>query len=119
MQECVYCHKPFQPKNRAHAICSDACRRAMRGTEYRKQRELALYRDGNACTECGSTDNLECHHIQWLSKGGDHSLENLQTLCRPHHRAKHRNENRNTQNGPAEHATTGSESNDRATLRAA
>src|SRR5438876_12456858 len=83
------CKRAFEPKSHIHAFCSDACRKAIRGTEYHKAREIALYRDGHACTECGATEALECHHKTPLCKGGDNSLGNLQTLCRTH-KAKHR-----------------------------
>ena len=91
MRDCVLCAKPFEPKRDVHFFCSDECRKAARGSDYRKARALALLRDGYACTECTSEDNLECHHKQPLCYGGDHSLSNLQTLCRPCHKEKHRN----------------------------
>jgi 5-methylcytosine-specific restriction endonuclease McrA len=84
------CGRNFEPKSIIHAFCSNECRKAIRGSEYRKAREFALIRDGYACTECGSEEHLECHHINPLCKGGDNSLKNLQTLCRQHHKAKHR-----------------------------
>lgn len=84
------CGNSFHAKSIIHAFCSDECRRAVRGAQYRKNRELAFIRDGYACTECSGTEHLECHHIAPLCKGGDNSLKNLQTLCRAHHKAKHR-----------------------------
>src|SRR5207248_7650027 len=84
------CRATFEAKSMIHAFCSDACRKAVRGTEYRKARELAFIRDGYTCTECDATDTLECHHIEPLCQDGDNSLKNLQTLCRKHHRAKHK-----------------------------
>ena len=93
------CGKAFEPRSIVHAFCSDECRKALRGSEYRKARELALIRDGYACTECGCADNLECHHITPLCKGGDNSLKNLQTLCRKHHKAKHGTWKEDAQNG--------------------
>ena len=84
------CGKDFEPVSIVHAFCCDACRRSVRGTEYRKARELSLIRDGYVCTECESTEHLECHHVLPLCKGGDNSLSNLQTLCHSDHRAKHR-----------------------------
>lgn len=86
------CGKLFTPKSSINWFCSDQCRRAVRGSEYRKARAIALYRDQYTCTEpgCTATTNLECHHKLPLYKGGDHSLTNLQTLCRPHHKTKHK-----------------------------
>jgi 5-methylcytosine-specific restriction endonuclease McrA len=90
MRKCVQCGAEFETKRDVHFFCSDDCRKAARGSDYRKARALALLRDGYACTECSSEDNLECHHKHPLCYGGDHSLGNLQTLCRPCHKAKHR-----------------------------
>lgn len=84
------CEQLFSPVSSIHSFCSDHCRRAVRGSEYRKAREVALYRDEYACTECGSGEKLECHHILPLCQGGDNSLDNLQTLCHKHHKAKHK-----------------------------
>ena len=54
-------------------------------------RLLVLERDGWKCTQCGSRENLQAHHIQPVPKGTFdpkivHRVENLQTLCeRCHH----------------------------------
>jgi hypothetical protein len=78
--------------SKIHSFCSDACRKAVRGSDYRKARAKALFRDGYTCTEegCGTTDHLECHHCKPLYAGGDNSLDNLTTLCHYHHRQKHK-----------------------------
>jgi 5-methylcytosine-specific restriction endonuclease McrA len=97
MKQCANpsCDNEFTPRTHIHSFCSDECRRAVRGSEYRRQRARALLRDGFACTECQiaeaeSEHPLECHHKQPLCKGGDHSLGNLQTLCRTCHKEKHK-----------------------------
>lgn len=46
-------------------------------------RRAVFDRDGWVCLDCGSTEYLCCDHVIPVSKGGDTSLENLQTLCRP------------------------------------
>lgn len=46
-------------------------------------RREVFARDGWACVECAAVDHLQCDHIHPVSKGGETSLENLQTLCRP------------------------------------
>jgi hypothetical protein len=44
----------------------------------------AIYeRDEYACLICGSADDLTLDHIYPWSKGGEDTLENLRTLCRP------------------------------------
>src|SRR3954452_17195335 len=90
MRNCVKCGEEFEPKHDVHFFCSDKCRRAIRGSEYRRQRARALLRDGYTCTECGAVDKLECHHMTPLCFGGTHEVDNLQTLCRPCHKNKHR-----------------------------
>ena len=51
--------------------------------KYRAQRERVLSRDGRVCAYCG-TDEGEMHidHIIPRKAGGDHSLDNLQVLCK-------------------------------------
>jgi 5-methylcytosine-specific restriction endonuclease McrA len=50
---------------------------------YKAQRERVFARDGRRCAYCGN-DEGEMHidHIQSRVSGGDHSLENLQVLCK-------------------------------------
>lgn len=45
---------------------------------------FAVYeRDGHACLHCGARDRLGLDHIHPYSLGGEDTLDNLQTLCRP------------------------------------
>ena len=58
------------------------------GREYRNHITRAVRmevyeRDGFACVECSSPDDLSLDHIWPWSKGGSDELENLRTLCRP------------------------------------
>ena len=48
---------------------------------YEQLREQVLRRDGWRCQSCGSRTNLEVHHKEFRSHGGDDSEENLITLC--------------------------------------
>lgn len=53
---------------------------------YLTNRILAFDRDGWKCTQCGSRENLQAHHIEPVPKGVFdsvvvHRVENLQTLC--------------------------------------
>ncbi|MGH9460082.1 MAG: HNH endonuclease, partial [Vicinamibacteria bacterium] len=48
-------------------------------------------RDGNKCTfvdghgrRCTERDNLEFHHSDPFGRGGDHSTDNLQLMCKAH-----------------------------------
>ena len=56
-----------------------------------RKREQVLARDGHCCTVPGCRRNigLDLHHIEYQSRGGDHALKNLTTLCDLHHRAVH------------------------------
>jgi len=44
-------------------------------------------RDGWACTECGSLERLEAHHIESVRYGGVPELSNLTTLCKSCHQS--------------------------------
>jgi hypothetical protein len=45
-------------------------------------RRAVFERDGSACLECGTTDDLTLDHIHPWSKGGPDTFENLRVLCR-------------------------------------
>jgi 5-methylcytosine-specific restriction endonuclease McrA len=46
-------------------------------------------RDGNMCRKCGSSVNLEVHHIIPLSRNGSNNRSNLMTLCSKCHARQH------------------------------
>lgn len=52
-------------------------------------RQRVLRRDGWRCQSCGAMTNLEVHHQEFKSHGGEDSEENLITLCFACHRARH------------------------------
>lgn len=54
-------------------------------------RQQALERDNYQCRACGSRHRLEVDHV---ARGDDHSLANLQVLCRHCHINKTAAENR-------------------------
>jgi 5-methylcytosine-specific restriction endonuclease McrA len=87
-RDCVWCGVTFTSKH-GSSYCGDKCRSRSRGSEYRRNRKLAMWRDGNACTVCGSSDSLECHHIIHLANHGSNAVENLTVLCRLHHLQAH------------------------------
>ena len=46
-------------------------------------RFFVFERDRYRCRHCGSIENLTIDHIYPQSRGGGHTEDNLQTLCRP------------------------------------
>jgi 5-methylcytosine-specific restriction endonuclease McrA len=57
---------------------------------YERLREQVLQRDGWRCQGCGARSNLEVHHKEFRSQGGQDSEENLITLCAACHSLIHR-----------------------------
>ncbi len=55
-------------------------------------RRAVLIRDGMCCTapDCRNRKHLELHHIVPRAEGGDHSPENLTTVCWAHHDMIHK-----------------------------
>lgn len=45
-------------------------------------RDIVMFRDGQKCLICGTSDNLTLDHAVPVSRGGENSIENLQTLCK-------------------------------------
>ena len=48
-----------------------------------KLRAVVFRRDNHKCLKCGAEDGLSIDHIVPVSKGGQNTLGNLQTLCMP------------------------------------
>jgi len=59
---------------------------------YDRLREQVLRRDGWRCQSCGSMVNLEVHHQEFRSQGGEDSDRNLITLCAGCHSLLHRSD---------------------------
>lgn len=57
---------------------------------YEGLRRRVLERDNWHCQRCGAMSNLEAHHIDFRSHGGDDSELNLITLCTVCHTQVHR-----------------------------
>lgn len=49
----------------------------------KKVRTAVYERDDYRCVACGSTGNLSVDHIVPWSRGGEHTMDNFQTLCLP------------------------------------
>lgn len=50
--------------------------------DYTNKRKWIYTRDGFKCLRCGRNRDLTIDHILPISRGGDWSIDNLQTLCR-------------------------------------
>ena len=48
-----------------------------------KLRAEVFRRDNHLCLRCGAEDDLSIDHIVPVSKGGQNTIDNLQTLCMP------------------------------------
>lgn len=55
---------------------------------YYRLRKLAIERDGFKCTECGSQEKLEVHHIKSFTHCPElrYEISNCKTLCRTCHK---------------------------------
>jgi 5-methylcytosine-specific restriction endonuclease McrA len=80
-------------RRRWHPDCIEAYRLTWPST----WRRAIFLRDGGICAECspevGPHDRWCADHILPLIDGGDWTVENGQTLCEPHHKAKTAAEN--------------------------
>ena len=61
----------------------------LQGEAYRQLCQQVLDRDGWRCQVCGSRTNLEVHHRQFRSRGGNDTEENLITMCSACHSKVH------------------------------
>lgn len=59
------------------------------GKDWPNAKRFALERDGRKCQQCDATSNLDVHHWEPYSISFDNSPDNLVTLCRECHKAKH------------------------------
>ena len=72
-------------------FCRKRPRLKLDPTTYNELRGQVLDRDGWRCQTCGSSRNLQVHHLRARSKLGDDALQNLITLCTECHARQHRN----------------------------
>jgi 5-methylcytosine-specific restriction endonuclease McrA len=64
---------------------------ALSREEYDRLRMRVLERDRWKCQRCGSSVNLQVHHLQYRGRLGPDALENLISLCSDCHDDEHRN----------------------------
>ena len=97
MKPCLVCGTPSNgPRCPEHVLPDTRPSRVRRdsiGSSARSRlRRKVLARDSFTCRWCGVVDRsgriLEADHTTPLHLGGDHSMENLQTLCRICHSTK-------------------------------
>ncbi|MBI1883676.1 MAG: HNH endonuclease [Chlamydiae bacterium] len=63
---------------------------------YKKFRDKILQRDNYRCKKCKhefATDELDIHHVMPKSHGGPSSQDNVESLCKKHHRLFHKEGN--------------------------
>jgi len=65
-------------------------RLALSRGEYDRLRVRVLERDRWQCQCCGSSVNLQVHHLQYRGRLGPDSLDNLVSLCADCHNKEHR-----------------------------
>ena len=69
-------------------MTAEAKRDYLLSVRWKIKRNTVFTRDDNTCQSCGSTEQLECHHIDY-SMLGDEPLEHLITICRQCHQTVH------------------------------
>ena len=89
----------LSPRELARASCdATLLGRVDRGTPARATRSIpparrraVLRRDRGRCVVpgCGNARFVDVHHVVWRSRGGDHAMARLITLCSAHHDLVH------------------------------
>ena len=64
-------------------------RRRDRSKVSKETLDLLRERSRSFCEACGGAKATQAHHIQYRSRGGDSSLDNIANLCQNCHRATH------------------------------
>lgn len=107
--KCIKCGNDIPTTSKSNKYCSYRCsvlylksqykkRNKEKVNEYnRKYRKLgyhcktgtkivkSLKEIRGECLKCGSTENLEVHHVKPLILGGDNKMGNVIVLCKKHH----------------------------------
>ncbi len=74
---------------RRSVVTPKTTRRQLEPLEYQELCQQVLKRDNWRCQACGSMKQLEIHHKEFRSHGGQDSEENLVTLCDNCHKRLH------------------------------
>lgn len=61
----------------------------MQSDEWRHIRGLRLDIAGHRCEQCGTTEDLQVHHLTYERFGGDENMQDLQALCKTCHERAH------------------------------
>lgn len=76
-------HRAHPEWSRAAAKNKDAKRQGATGTVSAKEWMELLERYKHSCCACGSKESVVQSHVVPFSKGGSHTIDNLQPLCLP------------------------------------
>jgi len=109
-RKCSNCKEYFQPEEMyrptgVQAFCSKEClnkKRYRPGFSPKRKipksvRKAVFDRDRHICAYCGRSQSrgvdtfLQAHHILYRSEGGQHTADNLVTLCQSCHSMVHSN----------------------------
>jgi hypothetical protein len=79
--------KPFKGKKKQETFKGRTIpTKRERGKINKSDYQRVIDEHGFECWYCGTTQNLECHHIVFRSQGGRGVWTNLRFLCSEHHR---------------------------------
>lgn len=60
----------------------------MTSAAWKVKRAQRIVDDGGQCTRCGSSDDLQVHHLNY-NRLGDEPMDDLRTLCKVCHQKEH------------------------------
>lgn len=115
-KRCTTCRNYYDPfdglsiKVGLSGVCSSECLEDLKDKARRKRARRAMHReqkhkfsrrlpgqirdkvrerDGSRCRFCGTSSEIQVHHIQYRSQGGGDAEWNLISLCNTHHQLMH------------------------------
>lgn len=60
----------------------------MQSVQWKEKKAVVYAYYGRKCSDCGSTENLEVHHLSYKRLGSER-MKDLQVLCAACHRIRH------------------------------